>query len=192
MFCGVAILFNGAPCGFLGEQEAVIKPKSTKGHVTFSAILSYRQVVFVFRYHIVALRCNQTQIINQRSCHHPFVLIFSSSSCRHRPSYSVIISSFLLSCTNHDIFQNNQRYQNIFIFWCLDQTSLSPRFYFVTHFVKVALGQPGPTLPANSTFCQYSPVGGAVFLRECNFRGNGADLYSPIGDLLSRAPEADL
>ena len=79
MFCGVAILFNGAPCGFLGEQEAVIKPKSTKGHVTFSAILSYRQVVFVFRYHIVVLRCNQTQIMNQRSCHshYPFILAFS-------------------------------------------------------------------------------------------------------------------
>ena len=46
-------------------------------------------------------------------------------------------------------------------------------------------------LPANSTLCQYSTIGGAIFLRECNFRGNGADLYSPIGDL-PRAPEADL
>ena len=182
MFCGVAILFNGAPCGFLGEQEAVIKPKSTKGHVTFSAILSYRQVVFVFRYHIVVLRCNQTQIINQRSCHHPFVLIFSSSSCRHQPSYSIVISLFFLSCRNHSLL-NNQRFQNIFIFLKSERPSAWTRPLSVPDSISWLilwrwLGQLGLG-PANSTFCQYSPIGGAVFLRECNFRGNGADLLLP-------------
>ena len=196
MFCGVAILFNGAPCGFLGEQEAVIKPKSTKGHVTFWAILSYRQVVFVFRYHIVVLRCNQTQIINQMSCHHPFVFIFSSSSCRHQPSYSVVISLFFLSCRNHSLL-NNQRFQNIFIFLKSERPSAWTRPLSVPDSISWLISW--RWLSASLDLDQQIPhfvnilqLAEQFFCGSAIFGAMGPTFCSPIGDLLPRAPEADL
>ena len=151
MFCGVAILFNGAPCGFLGEQEAAIKHKSsTKGHVMISATLSYL-VVFIFCYYSVVLGWKK------RIQHQKFLNIFiffksGQPGAWTRPPQSQILF--------RDSFRGG--------------------------------GSAGLDLPANSTLCQYSStIGGVIFLRECNFRGNGPDLYSPIGDL-PRAPEADL
>ena len=37
---------------------------------------------------------------------------------------------------------------------------------------------------ANSPLCQYSPIGGAIFWRECNFRGNGPTFTPELPTLL--------